>query len=326
MTQDLLTVSHLTKEFPIYGGIIRRRIGAVRAVTDVSFSLRHGETLGIVGESGCGKSTLGRAICRLYEPTSGSIQFMGQDFGALQKEKLKAARRNMQMVFQDPYASLNPRMSVRDILEEPFRLHKIGTAQERLDRIIGLLEKVGMRPNTLNRYPHEFSGGQRQRLGIARAIAMNPKLVICDEPVSALDVSIQSQVLNLLVRLQQELDLTYIFISHDLSVVHYISDRVAVMYLGRIVELAPCDDLYKSAAHPYTRALISSLPIPDPRRRHRGEVLTGDVPSPSAPPPGCHFHTRCRFAKDICKTKAPEFRQVPNRKDHFAACHFAGEL
>lgn len=323
MTQDILKVRGLSKHFPILGGIVRHQVGSVKALTDVSFDLKQGETLGIVGESGCGKSTLGRTLCRLYEPTAGNIEFMGEDFSALNRQQLKRSRKNMQMVFQDPYASLNPRMSVRKILEEPFRLHKIGTPAERLDRILSLLEKVGLRSNALNRYPHEFSGGQRQRLGIARAIAMNPKVVICDEAVSALDVSIQSQVLNLLVRLQQELNLTYLFISHDLSVVRYISDRVAVMYLGRIVELAPCDTIYQRAAHPYTRALISSLPKPDPRNRNKGEVLTGDVPSPSNPPSGCHFHTRCPMAKDICRTKAPELKSVGNDQYHQTACHFA---
>ena len=323
---SILSVSRLTKFFPVHGGLLRRVVGQVQAVTDVTFSVNAGETLGIVGESGCGKSTLGRTIVRLYEPTSGAIHFDGQDFTSLGKQALKLARRNVQMIFQDPYASLNPRMPVREILGEPFKLHHMGTSKERNEKVAALLETVGMRPEAMYRYPHEFSGGQQQRLGIARAIALNPKLVICDEAVSALDVSIQSQILNLLVDLQQRLGLTFIFISHDLSVVKFISDRVAVMYLGKIVELADRDLIYEKPAHPYTRALLASVPVPNPRKRRASVPLEGDVPSPANPPAGCRFHTRCPFVQDICRSRQPELEAVPDSPLHFAACHFAGNI
>jgi oligopeptide transport system ATP-binding protein len=325
MNQPLLTLDHVSKHFPITGGVLRRRVGEVQAVTDVSLQLKAGETLGIVGESGCGKSTLGRTICRLYEPSAGSITFDGMPFSSLIKEQIHSIHRNLQMIFQDPYASLNPRMPILEILGEPFALHKIGTSKDRKDQVAELLKLVGMRPETMFRFPHEFSGGQRQRIGIARAIALKPKLVVCDEAVSALDVSIQSQVLNLLVELQKQLNLTYVFISHDLAVIRYIADRIAVMYLGNVVEIADRDSLYRNPMHPYSRALLSSLPIPDPRRRHGRETLEGDVPSPANPPSGCRFHTRCKFAKDICKSKTPEL--VPmSGTNQMVACHFAGTI
>lgn len=323
---NILVLKDLSKHFPIYGGIFRKQVGAVQAVSDVTLSIRAGETLGIVGESGCGKSTLGRTICRLYDPTKGEINFDGTDITALDSHGLKLIRRNMQMIFQDPYASLNPRMPIIEILAEPYKLHKVCKSSEVKDRVVELLRTVGMRPESMFRYPHEFSGGQRQRIGIARAIALNPKLVICDEAVSALDVSIQSQVLNLLVDLQRRLSLTYIFISHDLAVVRYISDRIAVMYLGKVVEIADRDTLYRAPAHPYSRALLSSLPVPDPRRRQERETLHGDVPSPAHPPAGCRFHTRCKFAQDICKTKVPELLPVGTGDRQLAACHFAGKI
>jgi oligopeptide/dipeptide ABC transporter ATP-binding protein len=310
----ILEVSNLTKYFPVYGGVFRHEVARVYAVNGVSFSIEQGQTLGIVGESGCGKSTLARAMIRLYEPSSGSVRFKGKDFLALRDDELKAARSDMQMIFQDPYASLNPRMSIGKILEEPFALHGIGDADSRRQKALTLLDRVGLRPDAYDRYPHEFSGGQRQRVGIARAIALEPDLVLCDEPVSALDVSIQSQVLNLLRELQRELSLTYVFIAHDLSVVRHISDQVAVMYLGRIVEMADTDDLYGTPRHPYTRALMASVP--------------GDVPSPRNPPPGCHFHPRCPHAKDVCKRETPELLPLSTGSSHHVACHLvhSGEL
>lgn len=317
----ILEAKVLSKFFPTYGGVFRKVVGHVQAVADVSFQLEAGKTLGIVGESGCGKSTLGRTLVRLYEPTKGKILFKGKDFTSFTPEELKASRREMQMIFQDPYASLNARMSIKQILEEPFALHNIGAPSERTDRVLSLLEKVGLPKEAIYRYPHEFSGGQRQRIGIARAIALSPELIICDEPVSALDVSIQSQVLNLLVTLQKEMNLTYIFISHDLSVVKFISDHVAVMYLGKVVEKADCATLFKRPRHPYTKALLSSLPLPDPRNRADGEVLEGDVPSPSNPPSGCYFHTRCQYAVDRCKKEAPVLSPIAGHPaDHIAAC------
>ena len=322
----LLEVQDLSVHFPILGGVLKRPVGAVYAVSDVSFRLEKGETLGIVGESGCGKTTLGRAIVRLYPPTSGSVRFDGQDLTSVEKDRDRELRRDMQMIFQDPYASLNPRQTVRSILEEPLRIHRVGNRAARLDTVLELMQTVGLRPEDLYRYPHEFSGGQRQRIGIARALALGPRLVIADEPVSALDVSIQAQVLNLLVDLQNRLDLTYIFISHDLTVVKYISDRVAVMYLGRLVEIASSDDIYREPRHPYTRALLSSVPLPNPRRRAQGQPLEGDVPSPSDPPTGCAFHTRCPYVQDRCRQERPSMRPVTGNHQHQAACHFFEEL
>jgi oligopeptide/dipeptide ABC transporter ATP-binding protein len=324
---------NLNMHFPVLGGVLRREVGKVYAVSDVSFRIEPGETLGIVGESGCGKTTLGRALVRLYKPTSGSVRFDGKNLAELEGNELKALRREMQMVFQDPYASLNPRRTIERTLEEPLALHGVRSRDERRRRIRALLDTVGLRVSDLPKYPHEFSGGQRQRIGIARALVLEPRLVIADEPVSALDVSIQSQVLNLLVRLQREQNLTYIFISHDLTVVKHISDRVGVMYLGRIVELADADDIYARPQHPYTRALLAALPIPNPRRRRSGGTLEGDVPNPSAPPPGCPFHTRCAYVVDRCRVELPRLaptgsRRAENAPDHshLVACHRADEI
>lgn len=323
----LLEVEHLDVHFPIRGGLLRREVGRVYAVNDVSFVLAPGETLGIVGESGCGKTTLGRALVRLIEPTAGAVRFEGHTLVEGSRAELKALRRNMQMVFQDPYTSLNPRRSIERTLEEPLLLHGVRDASERTRTVAQLMDTVGLRKSDLPKYPHEFSGGQRQRIGIARALVLDPKLVIADEPVSALDVSIQSQVLNLLVELQQQRGLTYIFISHDLTVVKYISDRVGVMYLGRLVELASADAIYEQPKHPYTRALLAALPIPDPTRRNRGEPLEGDVPNPSAPPPGCAFHTRCPHVIDRCRTELPKLAATAaGQTSHLVACHRADEL
>ena len=306
--------------------MLQRPVGQVYAVNDVSFELRAGETLGIVGESGCGKTTLGRALVRLYEPTAGRVRFEGRDVGALEGEALKQLQADIQMVFQDPYTSLNPRRTIERTLEEPLLLHGVRSKDERRARVRRLLRTVGLRETDLPKYPHEFSGGQRQRIGIARALVLEPKLVIADEPVSALDVSIQSQVLNLLSELQEQQGLTYIFISHDLTVVKYISDRVAVMYLGRIVELADSDDIYASPRHPYTRALLAAVPVPDPSRARRDEPLEGDVPNPSAPPPGCPFHTRCRYAEARCRSELPSLQPAPDDPSHLVACLRADEL
>jgi oligopeptide transport system ATP-binding protein len=324
----MLEVTDLTKYFPVRGGLLQREKARVYAVDGVSFSLEAGKTLGLVGESGCGKSTLARMLVRLYEPNSGAIKIKGKDFLALAGDDLKRARGEIQLVFQDPQASLNPRMSVGRILEEPLKLHGIGTRAERRKKVADLLEQVGMRPDAADRYPHEFSGGQRQRIGIARAIALEPEVVICDEPVSALDVSIQSQVLNLLKELQQRLGLTYVFISHDLAVVRYISDRVAVMYLGRLVEVADTDDIYRAARHPYTQALLESVPLPDPRKRGRPAPLEGDVPSPRNPPSGCHFHTRCKYAKEICSREIPQLIPLKTNPSQLVRCHLvhSGEI
>jgi oligopeptide/dipeptide ABC transporter ATP-binding protein len=313
---DLLTVENLIKHFPIKGG------GVIQAVNGVSLRQRRGETVGIVGESGCGKSTLARLCLRLVEPTSGSIRFDGADLRALPARALRAKRRDMQIIFQDPYASLDPRMSVGDIIREPLDIHGIGTRAERLREVAGLLEKVGLPSDAARRYPHEFSGGQRQRIGIARAIALRPKLVVADEPVSALDLSIQSQVLNLMVALRAEMELSYLFISHDLGVIRYISDRVAVMYLGQIIELADVDTLYAGPAHPYTRALLSAIPQPDPERRRVRAVPAGDLPNPEFPPPGCPFHPRCPNVMDHCRSVVPAERNIgtPTRP-HLVSCH-----
>ena len=323
---NLLEVENLSVHFPIVGGVLRRTRGHVYAVNDVSFELEAGETLGIVGESGCGKTTLGRALVRLYEPTSGSVRFQGTDIGELEGPALQKVRSNVQMVFQDPYTSLNPRRSIERTLEEPLLLHGMKSKDERRARVRKILETVGLRESDLPKFPHEFSGGQRQRIGIARALVLEPQLVIADEPVSALDVSIQSQVLNLMVELQRARGLTYIFISHDLTVVKYISDRVAVMYLGRIVELADADDIYENPRHPYTQALLAAVPLPDPRRARDQEELEGDVPNPSDPPPGCPFQTRCRFAVDRCRSELPSLEATPGNSSHLVACLRAAEI
>ena len=319
----LLEVEGLTMHFPIMAGVFRRQVGTVRAVDGIDFSIREGETLGLVGESGCGKSTVARAILRLYEPTAGQVRFQGEDIARLDGEPLRQMRRRMQMVFQDPQASLNPRMTVASIVSEPLLEHDLGKGSSLAPRVDALLESVGLEPGFANRYPHEFSGGQRQRIGVARALALEPEFVICDEPIAALDVSIQAQVVNLLEELQERLGLTYLFISHDLGMVRHIADRVAVMYLGKIVELAPSDRLYHEPLHPYTRALMSAAPVHDPELEAGREriILRGDVPSPSAPPPGCPFHTRCPMAEPECSTRTPEWREL--RPDHRVACHLA---
>lgn len=315
-----LKVQNLVKEFPINGGFWGRQVAAVKAVQDISFEIRKGETLGLVGESGCGKSTLGRCLIRLLDPSSGKIIFNDQDITTIKGEELRALRRKMQIIFQDPYSSLNPRMTIGAIIEEPLIIHSLCASEKDLkDRVAQLLETVGLRPEALNRYPHEFSGGQRQRVGIARALAVDPELIICDEPVSALDVSIQAQVINLLMDLQQKLGLTYIFIAHDLKVVEHVSNQVAVMYLGKIVELAEASELYLHPQHPYTKALLSAIPIPDPRAKENRVILHGDVPSPIDPPPGCHFHPRCPQAAEECKTRVPQLEN--KRPEHVASCY-----
>jgi len=319
--ENLLEARGLKMHFPIRAGVLRRTVGHVKAVDGVDLTVRKGETLGLVGESGCGKSTLARLILRLIEPTAGEVRFEGEDILGYDRKQMLTVRRNMQIVFQDPYASLNPRMAVGNIISEPLKTHKIEGDHKK--RVRELLEIVGLSPEHYNRYPHEFSGGQRQRIGVARAIALNPKLIICDEPVSALDVSIQAQVVNLLEDLQKEFDLTYVFIAHDLSVVKHISDRVAVMYLGRVVEIADRGGLYNEPRHPYTNSLLSAIPIPDPakERQRQRVVLTGDVPSPANPPPGCTFHTRCPRAQDYCKENVPSLE--PQETDaHHASCFF----
>jgi peptide/nickel transport system ATP-binding protein len=317
----LLEIRHVKKYFPIRKGVLQREVARVHAVDDVTFAVREGETLGLVGESGCGKSTLGRTIVRLLEPTAGEITFRGTAIQGLGARRLRPLRREMQMVFQDPYASLNPRKRVGTIISDPMRIHKLGNAAERKARVEELLETVGLSPEHYNRFPHEFSGGQRQRIGVARALALRPKLIIADEPVSALDVSIQSQMLNLLEDLQNEFQLTYIFIAHDLGVVRHVSDRIAVMYLGKLVELSPAEELYSRPIMPYTEALLSAVPIPDPDLAAKREriVLEGDVPSPINPPTGCRFHPRCRYATDVCKEIEPPLVDYGN--GHLAACH-----
>jgi len=325
MTAPLLRVEGLTKHFPVRRGLIRRRqVGTVRAVDGVSFTLGKGETLALVGESGCGKSTTARMVLRLIDPTAGTVQFEDQDITALEGEAMRRLRQRMQIVFQDPFSSLNPRMTVGDILEEPLRVHGIGDAASRAARVADLLSLVGLADWHARRYPHEFSGGQRQRIGIARALAVEPALVVCDEPVSALDVSIQAQVVNLLKDLQARLGLSYLFIAHDLAVVKHMADRIAVMYLGQIVELAPRDALFANPRHPYTRALLSAIPRPDPHRTGERQIPGGDVPSPMNPPEGCRFHTRCPYAADQCGREPPALRELA--PGHAAACHRAEEL
>ncbi|HNQ93092.1 MAG TPA: dipeptide ABC transporter ATP-binding protein [Anaerolineales bacterium] len=319
----LIRVDNLVKHFPIMRGLFQKQVGAVRAVDGVSFEVKRGETLGLVGESGCGKSTTGRAVLQLYRPTSGSVHFDGADLTKIKGEELRAMRRKMQMIFQDPYASLNPRMTVGEIVREPLIVHNVAIESEANERVKQLLELVKLNPSFSTRYPHEFSGGQRQRIGIARALALQPSFIVCDEPISALDVSIQAQVVNLLEELQKEFNLTYLFIAHDLSMVRHISDRVAVMYLGVIVELATRDELYSHPLHPYSQALLSAVPIPDPvaETARQRIILTGDPPSPANPPSGCRFRTRCPIAEAKCAESRPDFREI--KPGHFVACFFA---
>jgi oligopeptide transport system ATP-binding protein len=321
--QALLRVEDLKMHFPIYRGVLQRQVGAVHAVDGISFEVHRGETLGLVGESGCGKSTTGRAILQLYKPTAGNVIFDSVDLVSLKHEEMRKTRRKLQMIFQDPYASLNPRMTVYDIVAEPMMVHNTAVGKEIQERVEHLLELVNLNPAFAARYPHEFSGGQRQRIGIARALALQPSFIVCDEPISALDVSIQAQVVNLLEELQEQFNLTYLFIAHDLSMVRHISKRVAVMYLGVIMELADRDDLYHSPLHPYTQALLSAVPIPDPiaDSRRRRVILEGDVPSPVNPPSGCRFRTRCPIAEKICAESRPDFREAT--PGHFVACHLA---
>jgi oligopeptide/dipeptide ABC transporter ATP-binding protein len=316
---DLLVVKNLVKYFPVRAGLLQRVVGQVQAVDKVSFNVQVGETLGLVGESGCGKTTVGRSILRLIEPTSGEVSFNGEDIIKMRPQALKEMRRNMQIIFQDPYASLDPRMPIGESVMEGLNIHRIGTHKERFQIMLDTLKKVGLEDYHARRYPHEFSGGQRQRIGIARALALNPKFIICDEPVSALDVSIQSQVLNILKDLQAEFGLTYLFIAHNLSVVEHISNRVAVMYLGKMVELTDRDELFANPRHPYTRALMSAIPVPDPMLKRERTILKGDVPSPLNPPKGCRFHPRCPIADmSICSQQEPEFREIT--PDHWVAC------
>ena len=320
--EDLVRVEHLKMYFPVTRGVVQRRVGWIRAVDDVTFTVKRGETLGLVGESGCGKSTAGRAILQLYKPTAGAVYFEGQDLTKATTTELRRRRRDMQIVFQDPYASLNSRLTVGSIIAEPLEIHHIGDGRERQRRVSELLEVVGLDAGMANRFPHEFSGGQRQRIGIARALALNPSFIVCDEPISALDVSIQAQVVNLLQELQERYGLTYLFIAHDLSVVRHISDRIAVMYLGKIVELTTRSALYDTPLHPYTMALLSAVPIPDPdvERKRRRMILVGDVPSPIDPPSGCRFHTRCPFALQLCREQEPPLAEA--EAGHLVACHF----
>jgi peptide/nickel transport system ATP-binding protein len=319
--ETLVEVNHLVKYFPVRAGLLQRVVNHVKAVDDVSFFVRKGETLGLVGESGCGKTTVGRTMLRLIEPTSGAVKFEGKDVFGLPPRDLKAVRRDMQIIFQDPYASLDPRVPIGESVMEGLHIHKIGTPKERVDIMLETLKKVGLEDYHARRYPHEFSGGQRQRIGIARALALRPRFIICDEPVSALDVSIQSQVLNILQDLQAEFGLTYLFIAHNLSVVEHVSDRVAVMYLGKIVELTTREALFRNPLHPYTQALMSAIPVANPRLRKQRIILKGDVPSPLNPPKGCRFHPRCPWAIEICSQEEPQFKEL--LPDHWAACWVA---
>jgi len=319
---SLLDIRNLKKYFPVNTGLFSRRKGEVKAVDDVSLTVEEGETLGLVGESGCGKSTLGRSILRLIEPTEGEVVFQGKNLLKLSQSQLRKMRREMQIIFQDPYASLNPRMQVGRIVGEGLEIHKLASGRKKRDRVMELLNQVGLREEHYDRYPHEFSGGQRQRIGIARALAVNPRFIVADEPVSALDVSIQAQIINLLQELQEKRHLTYFFISHDLRVIEHISHRVAIMYLGKIVEIASGDKIYQDAKHPYTRALLSAVPIPDPNRKKERVILQGDVPSPVHPPPGCSFHPRCPFREDICDKVEPELEFFPD--GHGVSCHVFG--
>jgi len=323
-TQPVLEVRDLRTYFPIRRGVFSRTVGHIKAVDGVTFSVPRGKTLGLVGESGCGKTTVGRTLLRLIPATSGEVIYKGEDFFAYHGEKLRRLRRQMQIIFQDPVSSLNPRMTIGNIIGEPIQVHGIARGRERDEMVASLLQRVGLDPSYAARYPHEFSGGQRQRIGIARALALAPDFIVCDEPVSALDVSIQSQVLNLLSDLQDEFQLTYLFIAHNLAVVRHLSTRVGVMYLGKLVELAPADELYVNPKHPYTKALLSAIPIPDPTVRRERIVLKGDLPSPANPPSGCRFHTRCPMAQEICKTEEPPLRDVGG--GHLSACHFAEDV
>ena len=324
MAEKLLEVKDLVKHFPVRGGVFSRIRNYVRAVDGVSFDLESGETLGLVGESGCGKSTTGRALLRLIEPTSGEVNFRGADVCSLDRESMRRLRREMQIIFQDPYASLNPRMTVGSIVGEPLTIHGIAKGKEKEEKVASLLHRVGLRPEHIRRYPHEFSGGQRQRIGIARALALNPKLIVADEPVSALDVSIQAQVINLLEDLQKEFGIAYVLIAHDLAVVQHVSDRIAVMYLGKIVEVSSADRVVMGPKHPYTEALLSAVPVPDPTVKKKRMILTGDVPSPVNPPSGCRFHTRCPYKEERCVAEEPPMREIA--AGHFAACHFSEKL
>ena len=327
-SKTLLNVENLEQHFPIKGGFLGRTINHVKAVDGITFQIKEGETVAVVGESGCGKSTTGRAILRLDEPTNGKVEFLGQDVLSMPKDEMRKMRKDMQIIFQDPYASLNPRKTVRQTLWEAMDIQKVVPRKERTQKIIELMETVGLQRHQIDRYPHEFSGGQRQRIGIARALSVNPKLIICDEAVSALDVSIQAQVLNLLKRLQKEFGLTYLFISHDLGVVRHIADRIVVMYLGKIVEIGDTDAIFENPQHPYTKALLSAIPVPDPRNKSQRIFLRGDVPSPIDPPTGCRFHTRCPFATDNCRAADPALEQKGegNEGHHEVACHYALDI